>query len=119
MITPSLKVIKRLDVIKFQANYFTRKIAKNTIPSIRAARMIDKVRIDPAAEGFLPVASAALEPRRPIPIAEPIAARATCKLPLSVISEIIFNIILVCLFVCLFLLLTPTVPIHGQTNKSV
>lgn len=47
------------------------------IPSISAARMIDSVRIGPAAPGLRPVASAALPPRNPIPSAPPRAARAT------------------------------------------
>ena len=62
-------------------NYLARKIAKNTIPSIRAAKMMDRVRMLPAAPGLRPVASAAFEPRRPMPIAAPTAARATWKLP--------------------------------------
>ena len=60
---------------------FPRKIAMNTTPSARAAKMIAAVRMGPEAPGLRPVASAALAPTKPTPIAEPSAARPICKLP--------------------------------------
>jgi len=61
----------------------------NTTPSANAAKMIAAVRIGPEAPGLRPVASAALAPTKPTPIAEPSAARPICKLP--VMSIIIIS----------------------------
>jgi hypothetical protein len=62
------------------------------IPSISAARMIDRTKIGVAAPGLRPVASAALEPRMPMPIAAPIAAIATWK------NGSVIVLVLCCLF---------------------
>ena len=49
------------------------------MPSMSAARIIEITKIGVAAPGLRPVASAALEPRSPIPIPPPKAASATAN----------------------------------------
>ena len=58
-------------------NYFTRKIAKNTMPSAKAVLRIACTRIGVAAPGFRPTASDAFMPMKPTPMAAPRAARPT------------------------------------------
>ena len=65
------------------------------IPSQRAARMIERVRIGPAAPGLRPVASAALPPRIPMPSAAPIAANA-------IAANLLITILFIILFVVVF-----------------
>lgn len=76
----------------------------NTTPSASAAKMIAAVRIGPEAPGLRPVASAALAPTKPTPIAEPSAARPICKLPVMIFFVIISVV--------------PTIQ-HGLTTKSL
>ena len=81
----------------------------NTTPSANAAKIIAAVRIGPEAPGLRPVASAAFAPTIPTPMAEPSAARPTCKLPLSAAN----------ISICFFsYLVAPTIQ-HGLTTKSV
>ena len=61
----------------------------NTTPSARAAKMIAAVRMGPEAPGLRPVASAALAPTKPTPMAEPSAARPICKLPVMFVCYVI------------------------------
>ena len=55
------------------------------IPSTRAARMMEITRIGVAAPGLRPVASAAFEPRMPIPIPPPKAASATANALVNIV----------------------------------
>lgn len=89
--------------------YLTAKAERMKTPSISAARMIERTRIGVAAPGLRPVASAALEPRMPMPSAAPIAARATWKNG-SVM------ILVVC---CLFLKIPTVIPWSDFGNYSV